>query len=131
MADADEVSAEQAAVSMRKCITDVITEVVHSLGGCSDNENNALCDDKVPYEVFGHKLKPLRLPKHCPAADMPPSELMVSVQDLHNDLRAAANAPGREALLQKLRVALTPRRADKAPIAIAPLGAAAKVRANE
>ena len=42
---------------------------------------------------------------------------MVSVQDLHNDLRAAANAPGREALLQKLRVALTPRRADKAPIA--------------
>ena len=118
MADADDAAAKRAAAAeIRRLITDTIVEVVDELGGNRGEEGSKhLCETKTPFEMFGHKLKPLRLPKRSPAADMPPSVLKANNEELHKALHAdGATATDRAELLRKLRRALTPRRADKAP----------------
>ena len=60
-------------------------------------------------------MKAIRLPKACPAAEMPHAELSSRVEQLHHELHAdGATAADKETALRKLRKALTPRRADKA-----------------
>ena len=127
MADADDAAAKRAAAAeIRRLITDTIVEVVDELGGNRGEEGSKhLCETKTPFEMFGHKLKPLRLPKRSPAADMPPSVLKANNEELHKALHAdGATATDRAELLRKLRRALTPRRANKAPT-IAPAAPAA------
>ena len=71
---------------------------------------------QTPLTIFGLKTKPIRLPKACPAAEMTPEYLWTCVEDLHKELHApGATAADKERTLDKLRRALTPRRADKAP----------------
>ena len=127
MADADEAAAKATAAEMRKHITDATTAVVLELGGDSSKASTGqyLCSDKTPLTIFGLKTKPIRLPKACPAAEMTPEYLWTCVEDLHKELHApGATAADRERTLGKLRRALTPRRADKAPT-IAPAAPAA------
>ena len=112
MADADEAEAKTAALTMRKHVTTVITEVVRALGGDSVTGRQHLCAEKTPLTLFGHALRGVPLPKGCPAADTPHEQLWASLEKIHGKLDASGNLP--EAELRKLRTALMPR-AQQAP----------------
>ena len=107
MGDADTASTKAAAAQMRKCITDVTTEVVRALGGDSVTGGQYLCTDKTPLTLFGHELRGVRLPTGCPAADMRHDELWGHVEHFHKFISDSGDLP--ESELRKLRRALTPR----------------------
>ena len=72
---------------MRKHITDITTDVVRSLGGTPETGGQYLCPEKLPLTLFGHKLRAVRLPKGCKAAEMPPEELLPKVEALFRQNR--------------------------------------------
>ena len=122
MEDAHDVSSKKAAAAMRKHITDVTTEVVRSLGGDPVTGGQYLCPERTPLRLLGHELRAVRLPKGCPAADMPFEQLMSSVEQIHSKCDADGNLP--EAALRIMRKALTPC-AEKAPAPAPAAGATA------
>ena len=91
MEDVHDASSKKAAAVMRKHITDVTTEVVRSLGGDPVTGGQYLCPEKTPLRLFGHELRAVRLPKGCPAADMPLEQLVSSVEHIHANAKCDAD----------------------------------------
>ena len=127
MEDVHDASSKKAAAVMRKHITDVTTEVVRSLGGDPVTGGQYLCPEKTPLRLFGHELRAVRLPKGCPAADMPLEQLVSSVESIHANAKCDADGNLPEAALRILRKSLTPR-AEQAPAPAPIFGAAMPTR---
>ena len=72
-ADADEAARKLAAMQLRDAITAETTAVVRKLGGDAETGGQYL-DPPQPLQLFGNKLRNIRLPKGSKAADMMPEE---------------------------------------------------------
>ena len=115
-ADADEAARKLAAMQLRDAITAETTAVVRKLGGDAETGGQYL-DPPQPLQLFGNKLRNIRLPKDSKAADMMPEEFCAEIERMYQDAVARGNTPAvANAALESLRSALRPRDADEAPV---------------
>ena len=114
-ANADE-AASKLAKQLRDTITAETTAVVRELGGDAETGGQYLCPPQ-PLQLFGNKLRNIRLPKDSKAADMMPEEFCAEIERMYQDAVARGNTPAvANAALESLRSALRPRNADEAPV---------------
>ena len=90
--------------------------MVRKLGGDAETGGQYL-DPPQPLQLFGNKLRNIRLPKGSKAADMMPEEFCAEIERMYQDAVARGNTPAvANAALESLRSALRPRDADEAPV---------------
>ena len=111
-----EAARKLAAMQLRDAITAETTAVVRKLGGDAETGGQYL-DPPQPLQLFGNKLRNIRLPKGSKAADMMPEEFCAEIERMYQSAMAAGHTPAvANAALESLRSALRPRDADEAPV---------------
>ena len=102
----DEEAASKLAKQLRDTITAETTAVVRELGGDAETGGQYLCPPQ-PLQLFGNKLRNIRLPKDSKAADMMPEEFCAEIERMYQSAMAAGNTPAvANAALESLRCPL-------------------------